>query len=137
MSSDCAGTSYKAVNSYLRRIVSLFATMGLPYVAAAQGWSALPDKGFILGRAATDKDVADGNAIFVAKSNGIIIGKPIAMMIPQYAYLLDGKDKRRPVIVIQAEDANGIKLFGVRDLNGKEYVTKETDLHLLGSEAPD
>ena len=110
--------------------------MGLPYVAAAQGWPALPDKGFILDRAATEKDVADGNAIFVTKSNGIIIGRPIAIVIPQYAYLLEDNDKRRPVIVIQAEDANGIKLFGVRDLNGKEYVTKETDLHVLGSELP-
>jgi len=124
------------MNSCLRRIVSLFTFMGLSYVAAAEEWPSLPDKGFILGRAATEKDVADGNAIFVAKSNGIIIGKPIAIMIPQYAYLLEGNDKKRPVIVIQAEDANGIKLFGVRDLDGKEYVTKETDLNLLGSEPP-
>jgi hypothetical protein len=104
--------------------------------AAEQGWPALPTTGFILGHAATEKDVADGNAIFVAKVNGVIIGRPIAITIPQYAHLTDAQGNVTPVVVVQAELANGIKMFGARDKRGKEYVATERDLRLFGTHPP-
>ena len=104
--------------------------------AGAEGWPALPVAGFLSGRPATDKDVHDGNAIFVLKSDNIIIGKSLPIAIPQYAYLTENGGPMEPVIVVQAEEANGIKLFGYRDRGGKEGVAAETDLRLLGQRPP-
>jgi hypothetical protein len=47
----------------------------------------------------------------------------------------DGRQK--PGILIQAEEARGFKLFGVRDLDGMEHVATEIDLQLLGTRRPD
>ena len=58
------------------------------------------------------------------------------IMIPQYVYLIDGPSTKIPVIIVQAEEANSIRLFGVRDLGGKEHVAKESDLELLGDKPP-
>jgi hypothetical protein len=103
--------------------------------ALAQTWPPLPAKGFVSGRPATDQDVADGNAVFVLKTHGIYFGKPVNMIIPQYAYLKRG-DKPVPVIVIQAEQERSIKIFGVRGLDGEEFVAKEPELQLLGAQPP-
>ena len=100
----------------------------------AQDWPILPSTGFISGRAATEKDVADGNAIFVLKAQGAIIGRPLEVVIPQYAYL--NKEGHKQVILVQAEEANGIKLFGIRDATGKEYISEGSDLELLGTKPP-
>ena len=100
--------------------------------AVAQNWPALPGRGFISGHPASEKDVSDGNAIFVLKANDLPIGKPLQITIPQYAYLIEEGGKRTRVILVQAEEANGIKLFGIRDLEGQEAVAKETDVQLLG-----
>src|SRR4051812_10971628 len=100
-------------------ISSVLAFIGLSS-AVAQGWPALPGRGFISGRPASEKDVNDGNAIFVLKSNDLPIGKPLRITIPQYAYLVEEGGRRTRVILVQAEEANGIKLFGVRDVEGKE-----------------
>jgi hypothetical protein len=112
---------------------SLLAFMG-GHQAAAQDWPTLPSKGFISGRAATKQDVANGNAIFVAELNGNVIGIPIRITIPQYAYLSESSGKVSRVIVVQAEEANGHKLFGVRDLRGQEFVATDSDLRLVGIE---
>ena len=117
------------------RLTSLLTLVGLS-PALAQGWPALPAKGFVSGRAAVERDVADGNAIFVLKVRDVPVGKPARIVIPQYAYLINPGGEPTPVIVVQAEEANGIKLFGVRDLAGKESVAKEADLQLLGLKPP-
>ena len=46
------------------------------------------------------------------------------------------RDTWERVILVQAEDANEIKLFGVRGLDGKEAVVKDGDLELLGTQKP-
>src|SRR5271163_4873719 len=104
-------------------LIILVAFLGIS-AALAQGWPTLPAKGFISGRAATDQDVADGNAIFVLKVYGTPVGKPLEIVIPQYAYLTKGGGKPARVVVIQAEAMRGIKLFGIRDMDGKESVVK-------------
>ena len=117
------------------KLTTLLVVLGVS-AALAQTWPALPTTGFVLGRPATDKDVADGNAVFVLKAHGVYFGKPLDVVIPQYAYLLKRGDKPVPVIVIQAEQERNLKLFGVRGLDGDLSVAKETDLQFLGVKPP-
>jgi hypothetical protein len=119
------------------KIASLVALMmgGVMSANAASDWPALPSSGFVTGRPAHKEDVAKGDAVFVAasKDKDIVIGKPLSISIPQYALL---NDTHEHVIVVQAEEANGFKLFGVRGLDGKESVVTEKDLELLGTQKP-
>ena len=104
--------------------------------ALAQAWPALPTTGFVSGRPADDRDVAAGNAVFVLERYGVPFGKPVDVVIPQYAYLNKYGGKPVPVIVIQAEQERNIKLFGIRDFDGKLSTVKDTDLQLLGTHPP-
>jgi hypothetical protein len=121
----------------MRKIATLVGLLmgGAASAGAASDWPALPSSGFVTGRPAHKEDVAKGDAIFVAasKDKDIVIGKPLSISIPQYALL---NDTHQRVIVVQAEEANGMKLFGVRGLDGKEAVVTETDLELLGTRKP-
>jgi hypothetical protein len=99
-------------------------------------WPPLPTTGFISGRAATDKDVADGAAIFVLKAYGAYFGKPMDVAIPQYATMTKRGEKPVPVIVVQAETGGGIKLFGVRGLDGDKSTARDYELKLLGKKPP-
>ena len=99
-------------------------------------WPALPTTGFISGRPATDKDVADGNAVFVLRAYGIAFGKPLDVTIPQYAYLTKRGQQAVPVIVVQAEQGKGIRIFGLRGLDGKTATARESELRLLGTRPP-
>jgi hypothetical protein len=120
-------------------IVASYLTGATPAVAQDSpkpNWPALPTTGFIAGRPATDKDVAAGNAVFVLRAYGIAFGKPLDVAIPQYAYLTKRGEPPVPVIVVQAEEGRGIKLFGVRRLDGKMASAKESELRLLGAQAP-
>src|SRR5262249_544923 len=104
---------------------------------AKPSWPALPTTGFISGRPATDKDVADGKAVFVLRAYGIAFGKPFDVTIPQYAYLTKRGQHAIPVIVVQAEQGKGIRIFGLRGLDGKTATARESELRLLGARPPD
>jgi hypothetical protein len=95
----------------------------------------LPSTGFISGRAATEKDVEDGNAVFVAKVEDKIIGTPIAITVPQYAFW-SRADGKILVVIVQAEEANGMRLFGFRDAAGEETVATGPEIELLGTTRP-
>jgi hypothetical protein len=99
-------------------------------------WPPLPKTGFIAGRSATQQDVADGNAVFSAEKNGKVIGIPLPVQIPQFALWDDGKGHKVPVIVIQAEFANGFEIFGLHDANGKYLACTRPELTLLGQTHP-
>ena len=114
------------------RLVAAFA-IGTATMAAATEWPPLPSQGFITGRPAQKDDVANGNAVFVAIVNGVAVGKPLAVRIPQYALLHDG---HKPVVLVQAEEANGLKVYGVRGLDGRNTVAMESDVELLGTKRP-
>ena len=105
--------------------------------SAAPSWPPLPTTGFVSGRAATDKDVADGNAVFVLRAYGVAFGKPLDIVIPQYAYLIRNGQQKLAVIVVQAEVGKGIKIFGIRDMNGTAATAKQSELQLLGTHPPD
>ena len=76
-------------------------------------WPSLPSDGYIRGRPATEADIEAGRAVFVAADGDRVIGRPLPITIPQYAYFLD-EGKRVPAIVVQAEEARGRKLLGAR-----------------------
>ena len=99
-------------------------------------WPALPKTGFISGRPATKQDVAEGNAVFVAEKDGKGIGTALPIQIPQYAYWDDGKGHQVPVIVVQAEVANGMELFGILMASGGYSACLRRELTLLGQTAP-
>jgi hypothetical protein len=106
-------------------------------MSAAQSttWPPLPKEGFTSGRAATKADVEAGRAVFVAAKDGVAIGKPLPLEIPQYAYFID-KGKRTPAIIVQGEEARGSKLLGARLLSGTFVAGLSTDFELLGKEVP-
>jgi hypothetical protein len=118
------------------RLLVLVTILGIS-AALAQHWPPLPASGFISGRPATDKDVADGNAVFALRAYGVPFGRPLDVTIPQYAYLTRKGQQPIPVIVVQAELGKGIKIFGVRDFDGKTATARESELQLLGTHPPD
>ncbi|MBC7756536.1 MAG: hypothetical protein H7Z20_07855 [Bdellovibrio sp.] len=103
--------------------------------ALAESWPALPAADFTKGRAATRDDVDEGRAVFVGEANNIMIGSPIDITIPQYAYLnRDGK--KLAVIVIQAEQVQNEKIIGAKMLNGQDIAGFMQDFELLGNQTP-
>ena len=103
--------------------------------ALAETWSPLPTVDFTKGRAATSNDVDEGRAVFVGEINGMMIGVPIDITIPQYAYLnRDGK--KQAVIVIQAEQIQNDKIIGAKLLNGQDIAGFMQDFELLGNQQP-
>ncbi len=122
------------------RIAAFLLALGMAAAASAQtapvNWPPLPAKGFVSGRPATDEDIAAGNAVFVLKAYGSYFGKPMDIAIPHYAYLTKAGEKPVPVIVVQAEIGKGIKLFGVRGLDGDKSTARDFELKLLGTKPP-
>jgi hypothetical protein len=114
--------------------LDLSATRAQP--SAKPSWPALPKSGFIAGHPATDKDVADGNAVFVLRAYGVPFGKPLDVTIPQYAYLTKRGQQPVAVIIVQAERGKGITIFGIRDFSGKAATARESEVQLLGANQP-
>ncbi len=118
----------------LKKIV--FILISLACVSAfAETWPPLPTEDFTKGRAATRDDVDEGRAVFVGEANDMMIGIPIDITIPQYAYLnRDGK--KQAVIVIQAEQVQNDKIIGAKLLDGQEIAGFMKDFELLGNHQP-
>ncbi len=108
--------------------------------AADAGWPDLPKTCFVKGRPSTAADVKAGCAVFVAATpEGKVIGKPLNVEIPQYAIVTDTETgKKTHVILIQAEEAKGIKLAGYKIAGTDAMVADLLDsLKLLGQKKPD
>ena len=118
-----------------RYFASALATLGLTATAQPITWPPLPTAGFVVGRSATKQDVEAGRAVFVAANGEVVIGKPMSIALPQYAWFKEGSAKL-PGIVIQAEEANGQGIVGARLLSGKHVAGLITDFDLLGTKAP-
>ena len=101
-------------------------------------WPSLPESGFIIGRPAVEDDVSAGNAVFVLRSDGVLVGRPLQLEVPQYVYHLCEDGGPYPAILIQAEGVEGMEeeLLGVRYLDGKTGVGLLTEFELLGTECP-
>jgi hypothetical protein len=76
-------------------------------------WSNLKNIKCISGRAATESDVSEGSAVFVLKSDDILVGRPLPITLPQYAYHIDSDENTKsPCVLIQAEAAGGNEYGG-------------------------
>jgi hypothetical protein len=83
----------------------------------------------LTGRAATQQDVGAGRAVFAAPGSG---SQPIDLKLPRCAIHTDQQTgKKTPVIVVQAEDARGIKTIGYRFVSGAEGVCLLSELEFL------
>jgi hypothetical protein len=118
----------KPVAGLAMMLVTAALMLGAAVAWAQTVWPNLPTTGFITGHVADGSDVDKGNAVFAVKSS-----KPLAVAIPQYGILIV---PNLPVIVVQAEEQGGKKMFGVRDLQGGEYVVLGEHLKLLGTKKP-
>lgn len=122
----------------MNRLMAVFLSiLGFSGSGAAESvvWPPLPKHEFTVGRAATKADVEAGRAVFVAAKGDVVIGKPIAMEIPQYAWHKEGK-KKTPVVIIQAEEANGQKIVGALQSNGQFLAGTLAEFELLGRNPP-
>jgi hypothetical protein len=116
-------------------IAALLACSASVVLAQSALWPPLPKDGFLVGRAATRADVEAQRAVFVAENNGVPLGKPLAIAIPQYAWHVDGST-RTPVIIIQAESAGGQSIVGAKRANGQYLAALLNEFELLGQERP-
>jgi len=117
----------------LAALTSVFATSSAN--SQAVQWPPLPINEYISGKAAVEEDVAAGRAVFVARKDGVQIGKPSAVLVPQYAWYLD-KGRKVPAILIQAEDVGPRKLVGAKLTTGEYVAGFSSDFVLLGKNAP-
>ena len=102
--------------------------------SAQDSWPPLPKAGFVAGRPATQADVNSGSAGFAIDGNGVA-GSPLHVTIPQYAYFNDNGTKV-PVVLIQAEAAQGKQLAAGKKANGGIVVGFLSDFTLLGTQPP-
>jgi hypothetical protein len=65
----------------------------------------------------------------------VSVGKALKITIPQYAYYKEGK-KKTPAIIIQAEEALGLKLVGAKLADGRKVVGPLPNFELLGKVPP-
>jgi hypothetical protein len=105
---------------------------------ASRPWPALPTSGYIAGRAATQRDVDAGDAVFVAEVGGRAVGTPMLITVPQYAFHVDHKTGARTrVIVLQAERAGTLEMIGYVAPDTNTYgVGTAKEFELLGTAAP-
>jgi hypothetical protein len=101
-------------------------------------WPDLPEQAFVRGRAATESDVNAGHAAFVLQPQGGQRPQPLNIPIPQYAYHRDGgTGVRTPGIVIQAEQAAGTRIVGMRKLEGGDLMAGLVEeFEFLGTRRP-
>lgn len=128
----------------MRHVIALlvFAIVGFAsssiVALAADTWPDLAKIPSVSGRAATKEDVAAGRAAFFPEKNGKTIGKPLQIAVPQYAYHIDAESKtRRACVVIQAEEANGLKVLGCRFISDDSILAGLLiEFELLGINRP-
>lgn len=73
--------------------------------------------------------------MFVAENNGVLVGKPAKLNVPQYAWHRDGI-KKVPVVIIQAEDAGPQQILGAKLVSGGYLAGLANEFELLGKEPP-
>ncbi len=114
------------------------ATPSIPSSAVSEvTWPPLPTDGFVSGRAATNEDVKAGRAAFSLQSAGRVIGQPLPITVPQYAFHVSQSGVRTPGIIIQAEVGLGIPMLGIRTLaDGTVLGALQWEFVLLGTSVP-
>ncbi len=121
----------------------VFALLTAPLVgnesnAVEAKWPRLETVGSVKERPATKEDMQRGHAAFMINSDRISIGVPLDIEIPQYAFQVDGDTgSRNPVVIIQAEQANGEQVVGYREVSTNTLgVGLLQEFELLGLRPP-
>jgi len=101
-------------------------------------WPSLSKIKYVSGRVATEQDINEGAAVFLLQSEGVNIGQPINITLPQYAIHTDGDTGgKSKVVVIQAEEANGQRVVGALIISNNEYLAAlYNEFEFLGNEKP-
>lgn len=112
----------------LSKMSKLIATILVLLSMSAQGeakvvWPDLSSIKYVSQRSATEADVNEGAAVFLLQSEGINIGSPMNLEIPQYAIHTDGESGvKSNVVIIQAEEANGQQVIGALIVGSNEFM---------------
>ncbi len=86
-------------------------------------WPSLSQIKCVSGRVATETDINEGAAAFMLQSEGISIGSPMKINIPQYAIHTDvDTGAQTKVIIIQAEEANNQQVIGALNFATNEFM---------------
>ena len=88
-----------------------------------------------VGRQATEEDIKTGSAVFVLRENesNKLCGKPLDLILPQYALHTDENGKITKVVLIQAENYQGIDYCGCVVISDRtEIACTLPELKLLG-----
>lgn len=103
----------------------------LPLLSAAENihWPDLSTIKHVSGRSAIEADLQSGAAAFT-----VPYGTPVSITIPQYAMYRDLDSGRLiPVVVVQAEVAQGLAMFGAIEVaSGKHLIGQAEQFKLLG-----
>jgi hypothetical protein len=91
---------------------------------AASEWRDTP---CIVGRPATEADVAAGSAVFYVPGQSAVA--PMALPCCAIQLLEDGSEQ--PVVIVQAELASHGTILGVRPLSGGNGICMATEVRLL------
>ncbi|TLU61638.1 hypothetical protein FE810_14100 [Thalassotalea litorea] len=86
-------------------------------------WPPLGDYKYTSGRQATEDDINAGAAAFMLQVDGKNIGRPIDILIPQYAVHIDQETgERTNVIIIQAEENDNFQVIGAIDIKTDRFI---------------
>jgi len=97
-------------------------------------WPEPPASGFLVGRTATEADIASGNAIFA--TNGTSSASDLK--VPQFVWWRDQEGGRHLRVLVQAEVVHGdITIVGLRDAVGNEAAATLPEVELLGTRKPE
>jgi hypothetical protein len=99
-------------------------------------WPGLPTSAFVSGRLAEQADLTSGCAVFLSLVDGLPVGEPAHITIPQFAFLVNEDGSRTPAVVVQAEINERGTFFGLRDAEGQEYIVTAQEIVLLGLSHP-
>ena len=117
-----------------RFVIFVFWLLGSSAMAQQIEWPPLPKDGFLTGRTAVQADVRAGDAVFATEKSMSKV-QMSEILIPQYAWHVSG-ESRTPMIVLQAENTNGYKVIGARDLNGDALVGFAEEFIFIGRVPP-
>ncbi|WP_081367574.1 hypothetical protein [Alteromonas mediterranea] len=99
-------------------------------------WPSLKEIPFVSGRVATEDDINRGAAVFLLQSEGVNIGTPIDIELPQYATHYDEESGvKTNVVLIQAEKADNYEYYGAYTFEDGGYLIGYSDeFTLLGND---
>lgn len=102
-------------------------------------WPDLSTIQYVSNRPATEADINDGAAVFLLQSEGVNIGTPISIDIPQYAIHTDLETgEKSNVVVIQAEEADGRQVIGAIIISSNGFMAGlVNEFELLGQSIPE